>query len=883
VNKLRAFYRRLTALFRRDQRDADLAAELESHLAMHVDDNLRAGMTPEEARRQALIKLGGLDQTKESVRARRSLPWLDSLAQDTRFALRMLRKNPGFTTVAVLTLALGIGANTTIFSIVDAVLLKPLAIHDPDRVMCIEEPWKGLVMNLSAGDFVDVAAQSTTFESVGASSDVSFNLSTPTTPERVAGKLATAGYFDTHGVHPLAGRFFTKNDDAPGQPLVVVISEGLWRGHLGADPRIIGQQLHINGLSYSVVGIMPRSFDPYLDNSELWIPEAFGQQQLADRSDHSYDVVARLKPGVSMAQAQSELNVIAARIQKQYPEQDKDHDLRIVPLATILLADQRPALRMIAAAVGLLLLIACANIANLQLARARTRQREIAVRAALGASPRRIVRQLLAENIVLGALGGIAGLLVAFVAVSWIAAHGPSRVPRLNEATIDGRVLLFTTAVALLSSLVFGLTPALRSASTRLIESLKTSTGASISRDWVRSALVVSEFALALMSMASAGLFLRSALLLSHADPGFDASNLIVGEIGLPAPSYHEPAVARETFERIIAAANALPGVQSAALDSRAPMTGSITGSGVIPEGEAIDDANVHISRLQIITPGYIGTMRTPLKAGRDFTAEDTRSTNLVAIINETLSRTLWPGQSAIGKRFACCEKGPKGSADPVWHEVVGVVADVRAQGLGQQAPPQFYMPLEQMPSDEWDYIGRTMDLVVRVKGQPPSSELKTIVASVAPGVSLYQASTMRQKIAETVEKSHFETFLLTIFAIVALALSSVGIYGVLSFTVAQRTRDIGIRMALGASRERVVLDVLKSGMALTIFGLALGLAGALAGTRLLSSLLYGVHAADAITFVAAAFVMMAAAFGASYLPARRASRIDPVTAMRCE
>jgi predicted permease len=880
MNRLRGFWSRLVGLFGKGH-DADFASELDSHLALHIDDNLCAGMSPQEARRHALIRLGGLDQTKESVRDRRGIPWLESFVQDIRFGVRMLRKNLGFTTVAVLTLALGIGASTTIFSIVDAVLLKPLPIHDPDRVMFIEEPWNGLVMNLSAGDFLDVAAQSTSFGFVGASSDASFNLSTPTMPERVAGKLATSGYFDALGIRPLAGRFFTKNDDAPGQPLVVVLSEGLWRGVLGADSRIIGQQLHINGLSYTVVGIMPKSFDPYLDNSELWVPEGFGQRQITDRGNHNYDVVARLKPGVSMAQAQSELNLIAERIQKQYPEQSKEHGLRVVPLATILLADQRPGLRMMAAAVGFLFLIACANIANLQLARSRTRQREIAVRAALGASPKRIVRQLLAENIVLGALGGIAGLLLAFVAVPWMASHGPSRVPRLNTATIDGGVLLFAAAIAVLSSLVFGLAPALRSASTRLIESLKVSSGSSSSRDWVRSALVVGEFALALMLMASAGLFLRSALLLSRADPGFDASNLVVGEIGLPAPGYHDPVVARETFENMIAAARSLPGVQSAALDSRAPMTGSITGSGVIAEGQAIDQANVHVVRLQIITPGYFATMHTPLAVGRDFTAEDTRRTNLVAIVNQTLAHSLWPGQSAIGKRFACCESGPKGPNDPTWHQVVGLVADVHAQGLGQDAPPQFYLPLEQMPSDEWDYIGRTMDMVVRVEGQPPLRELKAIVASIAPGVPLYQASTMRQKIAQTLEQSRFETFLLAIFAIVALALSSVGVYGVLSFTVAQRTRDIGIRMALGASRRQVVGDVLKNGMELTVFGLALGLAGALAGTRLLSSLLYGVRTSDAAAFVAASFVMTAAAFAASYFPARRAARVDPMLALR--
>jgi len=564
MTKFRALLKRITALFHRDHHDADLAAELESHLQFHIEDNLRAGMSPEEARRQALLKLGGLDQTKESVRARRGLPWLDSLLQDTRFALRMLRKNPGFTAIAILTLALGIGGVTTVFSIVDAVLLRPLAIHDPSRVMYIEEPWQGLIMNLSAGDFVDVEKQSTAFQSVGASGDANFNLTTSSTPERVVGKLATSGYFATFGVQPLVGRFFTKDDDTAGRPPVVVLSESLWRSYLAGDSQIIGKQLGINGLHYTVIGIMPKTFDPFLDNSKLWIPAAFGPQQLDDRSNHSYDVVARLRPGVSMAQAQSELDIIATRIQKQYPLQSKDHRLRIVQLQpallSALLSNQRLALRMMLAAVFFLLLIACANIANLQLARSRTRQKEIAVRSALGASPRRIVRQLLAENALLGALGGIAGVLLALAAVFWIAAHGPSGVPRLNEARIDGRVLALTCIVTLFSSLTFGLAPALRSASMRLVENLKTSVGTSSARDWVRSALVIGEFALALMLVIAAGLFVRSALFLSTVNPGFDPSNLIVGEIGLPAPAYHDPAVARETFEHIIDTAGALPG-----------------------------------------------------------------------------------------------------------------------------------------------------------------------------------------------------------------------------------------------------------------------------------------------------------------------------------
>ena len=536
-------------------------------------------------------------------------------------------------------------------------------------------------------------------------------------------------------------------------------------------------------------------------------------------------------------------------------------------------------------AVAFVLLIACANIANLQLARARTRQKEMAVRAALGASPRRIVRQLLAESVVLGIASGALGVFLAYWGVAWIVANGPARVPRLAQASVDATTLAFACAVTLLSSFLFGLAPALRSASTRLTEAFQergaTSGG---SRDRVRSVLVAGEVALALILMAGAGLLIRSALRVSHLDPGFDTANLIVGRVGIPDIGYHDPAVARQTFERMIAAAEALPGVQSAAVVSRAPLAGGGSSNGLIPEGKAIDLSNVINSELQIVSAGYLSTARIPLKAGREFTGQDTRDKGLVTIVNETLARTAWPHENPIGKRFACCEAGPNGRMDPVWHEVVGVVGDVRAWGLDRQIQPQFYLPIAQMPPAAWDWIGCTMDLMVRTRdGRFPASELRTTVASIAPGVPIYDLSTERQKISGTLEESHFDTFLLAVFAAVALMLSSVGIYGVLSYVVAQRTRHIGIRMALGAMPAQVMRDVLGYGLGLAGVGLALGLAGAVAGTRLLSSLLYGVKPLDPLTFVVVSLLLIAVALLACYVPARRAMKVDPMVALRYE
>ncbi len=810
---------------------------------------------------------------------------MTGVLQDVRYALRQLRKSPGFTAVAVITLALGIGANTAMFSVIRAVLLRPLAMQEPSRVIYVQEQWRDIFPGLSVGNFVDVQQQSTSFASLGASNNASFNLATRETPERVEGEIATANYFATFGIQPLAGRVFTTDEDKPGHSQVVVIGERLWRGRFHADPAIVGQALRINGLLYTVIGVMPKRFDPLLENSDLWVPAAYTPQQLADHDVHYLSVIGRLKPGVKLDAAQSELNVIAQRLQQQYPIDDKDRGFRLAPLSTVLLGDQQLTLQMLLASVGFLLLIACANIANLQLARAQTRKKEIAVRAALGASPKRIASQLLTENVVLGIVSGGVGVLLAYGAVAWIVAKGPSEVPRLDQSSVDGTELTFACVVALLSSFLSGLAPALRSASPRLSEAFKESTGASGGRDRVQSILVVGEIALALTLMTGAGLLIRSALLVLHLNPGFDTANLVVGRVGLPDAAYHDPTIARQTFERMIEASAALPGVQSAAVVSRAPLAGGGSSSGLIAEGKALDPSNLVNAQLQIVSPSYLSTTRVPLKAGRDFTAQDTRDKTLVTIVNETLARTMWRGENPIGKRFACCEdNGPRGRMNPVWHEIVGVVGDVRAQGLDRQVQPEFYLPLAQMPPSAWDWLGRTMDLVVRTRGSVfPANDLRTTVALIAPGVPIYQLSTVQQKIEGTLEESHFDTFLLVMFAGIALLLCSVGIYGVLSHVFAHRTREIGLRMALGATRGQIARHVLGCGLQLTAIGIVLGITCAFACAHLISSLLYGVRSTDTIAFGAASLVLASVGLMASYIPARRAMRVDPMVALKYE
>ncbi|MBV9147199.1 MAG: ABC transporter permease, partial [Acidobacteria bacterium] len=489
------------------------------------------------------------------------------------------------------------------------------------------------------------------------------------------------------------------------------------------------------------------------------------------------------------------------------------------------------------------------------------------------------------ENTVLAAASAVLGIGIAAFGVKWLVAAAPPGVPRIEQAKLDLPALLFACAVALLSSLLFGMAPALRSAAVRLREAFSEAAAlSSSSRDRVRSALVVGELALALMLLAGAGLLVRSALALSKVQPGFDTANLMLGRVGLPDKGYSKPEAARQAFETILDNIRQLPGVASASVVSRAPLNTGESNNGLLAEGKPFDPSNLVLGALRIVTPGYLETMRLPLKEGRVFTAQDTREKPMVVLVNETLARTMWPGQDAIGKRFACCEHGPKGRLDPVWHQVVGIVADTHAWGLDQQAHGEFYVPLAQMPPDAWDWIGRTMDIVIRTKGAPiPVSELRDVVAKVAPGVPVYRVATMQQRVASQLQQSHFDTFLLTVFAATALLLAAIGVYGVLSYTVAQRTKEIGIRMALGATQDTVVRDVLGQGLLLTAIGVGLGVAGALAAARLIASILYGVHPTDVTTFFVVSLVLACVALLASYLPARRASRVDPMVALRYE
>ena len=808
---------------------------------------------------------------------------METLLQDVRYGFRMLGKTPVFTAVAVITLALGIGANTAIFSVVNSVLLKPLPFDRPERVMLVRETWQGQNGSVSAGNFVDWQQQSTTFEQLGAAQVSSFNFAAQETPERVVGDRVTHNFFSVFGVAPILGRTFAPSEDQPGHERVVVLSERVWRRRFQSDSSILGRTLQMDGSGYIVIGVMPAKFDPVQNSDELWVPIAFTPERKAQHDEHSYLVVGRLKPGISMAQAQSEMDAIAHRQALKYPQEDGDRGAGVSRLDDVLLSSFRPALYMLLGAVGFVLLIACANIGNLQLVRSRARSKETAIRSALGASPRRLLQQLIVESMVLALAGGCAGLVTAYCGVGWLVRVAPD-IPRLAEASVDGRAVIFTVVATLFAAVLFGSWAAVRAAFAETGWALTEGTRGSAvaSRDRVRSALVVSEVALALMLLAGAGLLIRSAWLVSKVNVGFDSSHLLIARVSLPLKQYSSSEDSKSTFRRILEETQRLPGVETAAVASNVPLKGAST-NGLIPEGRPLKEASAINSRFNLVSPDYFYVVRMPLKLGRTFVDADRAGAPKVAVISETLAHMAFGGQDPIGKRIACCEAGPDGKPD--WKEVIGVVGDVRAWGLDQDVQPEFYLPITQAPTASWDWIQRSMDIVVRSTADPGAltNSVRQAVLKVDAGVPVYGVETMDQLIAGSVEQSHFNTLLMSVFASVAVLLAAVGIYGVLSSLVAQRTHEIGIRMAVGAQREDVLRLVIEHGMRLTLIGISVGVVGALLTSRILNSLLFRIKATDFITMAAVSCLLMAVALVASYVPARRASKVDPMVALRYE
>lgn len=884
--------RRFREFWWRPSVDREVADELDFHVEMRTRELVARGLDPNSARAEATRRLGNAGSMrqeltrlgKERDRTMGRTEWWGELWTDLRLGVRTLIRQPAFAAMAVLTLGLGIGATTAIFSVLNTVVLRPLPLPKPDQLVMVSEGWQGRAGgDVSIGNYTDFSRDQSTLSALGATYGESFILAGSDRPERVLGGRVTASYFQVLGAIPLHGRVFNAEQDQPGQARTVVLSHRLWTRRFGADPRVIGQSLTLNALPYIVLGVMPPDFDRLENGDELWTPAAFTPEQQAEHDGHFLTVYGRLKDGITRDQAAADLARIAARLREAFP--NDNHSLRpfVVPMLESIVGDARGRIVVLFGAVSMVLLIGCVNVANLLLARGAGRIRELAVRAALGAGRGRIIRQLFAENLALALWASVVGIALAILGVRLIAAAAPDDVPRLDQLRLDLGGVAFALTAAALSALVFGLLPAIRTARPDLFATLREgSRGASErSGDWLRQGLVVTEVGLAMLLLVGAGLLIRTAINLARIDPGFDPVGVLSARVTLPRVGYENWARVTATFRQIDDELRRRPGVVSSALVSQVPMGPGGGSNGLIPEGKALEGRNAISSRLRVVTPDYFETMRVRLTRGRAFTADDRRGRPLVMIVSETLAQRAFPGLDPIGRRMACCEADSTGG--PAWKEIIGVAGDVRSGGLANDVATEFYLPIGQTPPDAWDWLQRTMTIAVRTAGDPAGATglVADAVRAVDPSIPIFQVATMDQRIGRSVAESRFNTQLLTVLGVLGLGLAVVGIYGVVAFFVARRTREIGIRAALGASRSSIRGMVVRQGLAPVLVGVALGTVASLAATRLLAGQLRGVSPHDPLTIVLVGACLVAVATGAMLIPAASASRIDATVAMR--
>lgn len=806
-------------------------------------------------------------------------PIFIDFAQDLRFALRSLRRDRAFTLVAVLTLGLGIGASVSIFSVLHAVVLKPLPFPEASRLVDIATTFQAGPGAVSVGNYFLIRERARTFESVAARSSATFNLTEGGDPERVSGAHVTASYFDVLGLPPLLGRVFTEAEDQPGESPAALLSQGLFMRRFGGDPGIPGRSVLLSGRAHTVIGVMPREFGIPGEEVEIWTPAAFGPARSFDA--HYLGVTARLKPGVTPEQMSADIAAIGAAAREAAPRDNEGRALTATSMLDRIVGGYQQRLYLLLGAVSLVFLIACVNVAGLLMARGASRQRELGVRAALGAAGFRIARQLMTETLVLCALGAIAGVALAAIALPALVAGGPADLPRLAEARLDGVSIVAAIVVAFLAALIAGLAPALRESRTGLAFALARGSRGSIGGvgDRLRGAFVALELALALMLLMGAGLLIRSGHNLDRVAPGFDPGQVLTARIALPAldyPGEDRPAAA---VARMVASLETAPGVHRAAASTRPPLIGDVN-YGLRIEGRAPTPRERINARMQLVTPGYLETMSVPVREGRGFGPDDRQGAPRVMIVNETLARRAWPGESALGKRIACCEGS---DAEPAWKEIVGVVADTRARGIAAPPLPEFYLPMDQAPRRAFDANGRSITLVARATGGNPGAlapHFRDAVRSVDASVPLYDVATMASRVAASTAVARFNRLLLSCLGFAGLALAAIGVYGVVAYLVGQRTREISVRMAIGAMPADVILMVLRQSLGAIIVGVSVGAIGVFAQARAIDSVLFGVSGRDPSTLLAATGVLMICAFAASILPAWRASRIPPTRAL---
>jgi putative ABC transport system permease protein len=881
INEIRI---RLRALFRRKAVEAEMEEELRAHLEHQTEKYVRSGIPREEAARRARLELGGLEQVKEECRDARGVNFIETTMQDVRYGLRQLRRNPVFTIVAVVTVALGIGATSAIFSVVNAVLLRPLPYRDAGKLVVILHHGQGPV---APANFLDWRSQNHVFADMGAAEYWTPNLSGVDRPEQIWALRVTSDIFPLLGVEPIFGRTFLPEEGRPGQDREAVLSYSLWQRRFGGESSVIGQSIMLDGEKYTVVGVMPRGFKfaPFwATKAELWAPLSLADRA-GDRVGSSLRVFARLKPGVTIGQARAEMATITGRLEKLYPGTNRHYT--VLPLMEKVVGNIRPALLVLLATVSFVLLIACANVAHMQLARAASRQKEVAVRTALGAGRSRVVRQILTESLLLALLGGSLGLLLGLWGMRVLGALSPPGIPRVETVSLDSHVLVFLVVASVLTALGFGLAPALHASEVSLNDSLRESergSGEGIRHNRLRSLLVVSEFALALILLVGAGLMLRSFVALQAVDPGFNPEHLLTMLVSVTGSESAEPSHRTAFYQGLLDEVRGIPGVRSAGAINHLPLAGDLWNASLLIEGRPVPPPGESPQAVyRVVLPGYFRSMEIPILRGRDVANGDNLNAPAVVVVNEALARNLWPGQVPLGKRIALRDTLP----NPQWLTVIGVARNAKQDDWAAKPNIEVYLPYLQ--SREYlegaDSHHSYLTLVVRAEGDPASlaPAIESSVWALDKNVTVSQVQTMPQVLREAEALPRLYLMLLGAFAAVALILAGVGIYGVMSYSVSSRTHEIGVRMALGAARGEVLGLVVAQGFKLTLMGVGVGIVGALALRRFIASLLYGVRPTDPLTFAVVCLLLIGAALLASYIPARRASKLDPMVALRYE
>ncbi|HEV2884229.1 MAG TPA: ABC transporter permease [Pyrinomonadaceae bacterium] len=812
---------------------------------------------------------------------------METFFRDLRYSARMLMKKPAFTAVAILSIALGIGANTTVFSVINAVLLKSLPYKDPSTLMLVwgdtqtERSLRGR-NQVSATDVADFRKQSTVFEDVATYAGWNPIMSGDSAAERMPAIQVGDGFFKVMKGEPILGRVFTPEEQEDGKDRVIVLGHGLWQRRFGGDPLVVGRSISLNSRPYTIVGVMGPDFHPL--PTTLVAPEGQFYRPVAEayddteRDSRHLRAIARLKPGVTTEQAQAEMNVIAQRLEREHPLTNKGQGVNVVSITQDTVGAVRPTLIMIFGAVIFVLLVACANVANLLLARATSRHKEITIRAAIGAGRAQLIRQLLTESLLLAVCGGALGLFLASWGVGLIEAFGAKINPMLNDIQIDLRTLLFTLGLAVVTALLFGLAPALQLSKPNLTESLKEggrSAGASASRNRLRGALVISEIAMTLVLLVSAGLLIRTVVRLTNVDKGFNSTNVLAMNIGLPSAKYPKPENIISFYQQTTDRIAALPGVKAAGITSVLPLSDNFDGRGLLVEDHPKAPGEEMTVDMYVTTPGYLRAMEIPVLSGRALNEHDSKDSIRVALVNKTMADALWPNVDPVGRRigFEGDAKGPQ-----PWRTVVGVVSDVSQYALDKKPPMQIYLPHAQFPTSSNTIVVKTDNLSAAM-----TNAIRNEILAVDKDQAVFNVTTLEQLRGESILLRRFFMFLLVGFALLALMLAAVGIYGVMSYVVTQRTQEIGIRMALGAQMSDVLRLILGSGMKLALTGIVLGLAGAFAATRLLQELLFGVSATDVSTFAVVSTVLASVVLLACYVPARRAAKVDPLVALRYE